>query len=106
MEFLIVLFGLLIIIGIPAFFFFIFVVCTPAVKRDAKKLIDIGYKGIRVPLYKYNDIITALDICGEEGKLLQDELRKVRDGKIAPQHQLEHELQGLKNNGEIKRKED
>ena len=88
MVLLIVLF----IVGIPIFILWFYCFGVKNLFKYAEEVIEKGYKGIRLPLYKYDELITALDGLGERGKRLANELRLIRDGKVSSEKQLEKEL--------------
>ena len=63
--------------------------------KYAEKAISDGYKGVRLPIYKYNHMITSIDGCGERGRQLSAELRLIRDNKIPVKKQLDEELKEI-----------
>ena len=81
------------IIGFPIFLIWLYTVGISSIFKHAEKIIEDGYKGKRLPLYKYDELITILENHGERGKRLANELKLIRDGKITPEKQLEKELE-------------
>jgi len=85
---------LFLMVFIPVFVLF-WKVMMSGILKEAEKAISDGYKGIRLPLFKYDKLITAVNGYGERGNKLATELRMVRDNKISTRNQLNKELEEI-----------